>query len=114
MPAAHACRNESHLRAFQRGCDLVAALFCAALANLRVRAGTAPLGKFGAKLNLLRRLRGVQGLLVRIHADELHAAQAAGNHPVHRVAAAATNTYHFDISDIFIFYIQDESHRYSS
>ena len=109
--AAHAGGDEDHLGALEGVGDLVLALLGGTLADLRVSAGAAALGQFGAQLDFLGRLRIDQRLLVGVHCHELDPAETGFHHAVDSVAAAAADTDHLDVRYILHLFIENEGHE---
>ena len=94
--AAHAGGDEHHVGVLEHIGDGLAALLGSLLAHLGLRAGAPAAGELLAQLHLYRSLGTLQGLLIRIHANQLHAAHTGAGDAVYGVAAAAAHTHHFD------------------
>src|SRR3990172_923227 len=94
--ASQTGRDEDHVSAFQRLNQFVCIFERGFAAHFRVGPGAEALGELGSNLNLHRRLRILQRLLVGVCNDELHAVQARFNHAIDRVTAAAADANHLD------------------
>ena len=95
--ATHAGGNKHHFTTGQRVGDRLAALFGSACANLRLCTGAAAFRGLFADQNLVRSRRFHQGGLIRVDGNEFHIFNAAVDHAVHSVSAAAANTDNFDL-----------------
>ena len=93
--AAHAGGDEHHVGVLQDVGNGLAAFLRGLLADFGLRAGAAALGNLLADLNLHRSLGPLQGLLIGVHANQLHAAHAGAGNAVYGVAAAAAHADHF-------------------
>ena len=90
--AAHAGGDEHHVGVLQGVGDGLAAFLRGLFADFGLGAGAAALGQLLADLNLHRGLGPLQGLLIGVHAHQLHAADAGAGNAVDGVAAAAAYT----------------------
>ena len=98
--AAHAGGDEYHVGACESGSDLLLALLGCLAADLRVRACALTLGELLTDLDLGAGLREVQRLHIRIYRNKFNALNAARDHAVDRIAAAAADADDFDINYI--------------
>jgi hypothetical protein len=64
--------------------------------DLRIATGPETLGELRSELDLDGGQVRIERLCIRVGRDELHAIETARDHGVERVAAAATDTDHFD------------------
>ena len=94
--AAHARGDEDHVCSLQRRGELLAVLERGLAADLRVGAGTEPLGHHRAELDLGRGAVVMQRLAVGVRGDEIDAGQPGEDHRVERISAAAADTDHLD------------------
>src|SRR5690606_22857103 len=92
--AAHARGDEDEVGALERAPHLVARLLDRLPADLRPGARAEAARELLADLDLQVRLRVLQRLRVRVHADELDSLQVLVDHAVHGVAATAADTHH--------------------
>ena len=97
--AAHAGRDEHHVRAFQRLLDVALGLLGGGAAHFRVAARAQAARQVLAELQLVVGGGDVQHLDVGVHGDELDAGQAGVNHAVDGVGAAAAAADHFDAGE---------------
>ena len=86
--AAHASRDEHHVRARNAHPDFVDRLFGGGLADFRFRASAEALGQVRAELDGPVRARHGKGLRVGVRDHELDAFEARRDHVVDRVAAS--------------------------
>ena len=98
--AALAGGDEHHVRALERLLDLVAALLSRVPADGRIRAGAEAVRAVLADRELHVGVRLHQDLGVRVHGDEVDAAQAGVDHPRHRVGAAAADSDDLDYRQV--------------
>ena len=98
--AAHTCRDEDHVSAAQCLENIIAALFCGLLANLRLRTGTEATREFLADLHTVRGQGFEQCLRIRIHSNEFYALYSLGNHAVNGIAAATADTDYLDFGQL--------------
>ena len=89
--AAHARRDEDHVRVLQRLVDLLGVLLRGTLADGRIAARPEAARDLVADADLVRRVRLEERLRVRVHGDELHAHELGSDHPVDRVGPAASD-----------------------
>ena len=95
--AAHAGGHKHHIgvaNGFPNGIDAFQGSFAP---HSRIGARAEALGQFFAQLHLERRAAAIQGLQIRIGADELHAAQLGIYHVLHGIAAASPNANNLDL-----------------
>jgi hypothetical protein len=95
--AAHSGGDEDHVRALERGEDLVAVLERRLAAHLRIRAGAEAFGDQSAELDLGRGAVVLQRLAVGVGGDEVDAGQPGEDHRVERVAAAPADADDLDL-----------------
>ncbi len=95
--AAHAGRDEQHVRAFERITNLATRLIRRLAPDHRLAASAQTRL---AQLQELMRARGLERLGIGVGADELHATHARGDHVFDRVTAAAANTDHLDVGSL--------------
>ena len=92
--AAHAGRDEAHVRAVQDLLDLVRAFLGGFHADFRIGAGAEAGCLADAKLDLGRGFRARQSLRVGVRHDEFDALQVGVDHVVDRVAAGSADADH--------------------
>ncbi len=93
--AAHAGGYKDHVRVLQGLQNHLAALLGGLLAHLGLRARAPAAGELLPQLHLYRGLAAQKGLLVGVHAHQLHAPHPGRSYAVHGVAAAAAHAHHF-------------------
>ena len=98
--AALAGGDEDHVGALQRLLQLVAALLRGGLADGRIGARAEPARRVRPDVDLHVGVAHHQGLRVRVHRDELDAAEARVDHAVDGVRAAAADADDLDDSEI--------------
>ena len=94
--AAHAGRDEAHVRALKRGLDLVDRLFRSGLADLRTGAGAEALRDAQAELDLAIGQAVVEGLSIRIGDNEVDPLNVRLDHVGDGIAAGAADPDHAD------------------
>ena len=94
--AAHSGRHEHQVRAFERLCNFLTALFGGPAADVGLGSGAEALGKLFTDLYLGVRFGQHKRLAVSVHGDEFHPAKTGVHHPVHRVGPAAAAAHHLD------------------
>ena len=82
--------------------DAVAILHRGVAADLGLGAGAEAARERGAELQLRARRRALERLRIGVGADELHAGQAAVDHVLDRVAAAAAHADDLDDRAVFL------------
>ena len=90
--AAHAGGDESHMRAFEIGQNLVERLFSRGAADIRPGPGAKPLGDAATQLNAAFAKRLLQGLGIGVGHKKLDPTQLGLDHVVDGIAAGATDT----------------------
>src|SRR4051794_2962569 len=98
--AALAGGDEDHVGALERLLDVVTRLGGRALADLRVRARPEALGERRADVQLEVGVRHLERLGVGVGRDELDAAQAGVDHPVHGIGSTAADADDLDDCEI--------------
>src|SRR3546814_9442092 len=83
--AAHAGRDEAHMRTFEHLGDVVDRLFGRRAPDFRPRASAQPLGDLGAKLDLARCARLLERLRVGVRDQEIHPLDLGTHHVRDRV-----------------------------
>ena len=94
--AAHAGGDEAHVRALERGDDLVDRLFGGGAADLRPRAGAEALGDLEAELDAAVGERGVERLGIGVGDDEIDALDVGAHHVGDGIAAGPADADHAD------------------
>jgi hypothetical protein len=94
--AAHACGDESHVRADEVIADFLHHLLGRGPADLGMGAGAEALRHHEARLDHAFGLGHQKRLRIRVHDDELDPLEAALDHVVDRVATGATDAEHGD------------------
>ena len=94
--AAHAGRDEQHVRAFDRLVNAVAILHGRLAADVGIGAGPEALGNIAADLQGRANARSLERLRIRVGTDEVNAFDARVYHVADRVTAAATDANDFD------------------
>jgi hypothetical protein len=94
--AAQTGGDEDHVGAVERLDDLVGVFERRLPADVRIGAGTQPLGQLAADLQLDGGGVGVERLAIGVRDDELDAVESGLHHPVDGVAAAAADPDHLD------------------
>ena len=89
--AAHAGGDEHHVRAGDRGADLLDGFLGRGLADLGLGAGAEAFGEVDAELNAVLGARGGERLRVGVGDDELDAVEAGRDHVVDGIAAGAAD-----------------------
>ena len=89
--AAHAGGDEAHVRALERGDDLIDRLFRGSAADLRTRAGAEALGDLEAELDAAVGERRVERLGIGVGDDEIDALDVGAHHVGDGVAARAAD-----------------------
>ena len=112
--AAHAGGDEDHIRVLQRLGDLVAALFGALAADLRIRACALTVRQLLADLDLIGSGGNIERLLICVDCDKIHAARTGAHHAVNNVVAAAANADDLDLHYVLGAGFQSECHVGSS
>ena len=108
--AAHAGGDKDHVGVLQTLGDLGTALLGGLSAHLGIAARSLAAGELLTDLDLLIGRRDIQGLLVRIDGDKVHALHAAAHHAVDHVVSAAANADHLDIDNRIRAVIQTKGH----
>jgi len=98
--------DKNHVCAFQDFNDLVRVLQCAAAADFRVRARAQAVGQLGAKLDLYRRARHLQGLKVGVGNNKLDAFHPCTDHAVHSIAAASAHADYLDLGVVARIFVE--------
>jgi hypothetical protein len=96
--AAQAGSQEQHVRTFDDLLDAIAIFHRSLPPNLGIGARTEPFRDVAADLQAGLDPRPLQRLRVGVRADEVHAFDSGADHVRDRVAAAATDSEHFDDS----------------
>ena len=94
--AAHAGGDEHHVAVLEQLGQLGTRLLGRLGATSRVAGGAQPAGELGADAHLLVGVAELQRLVIGVHGDELDPLEAALDHPVDSVAAAATDAHNLD------------------